>query len=643
MATRNPYRGGSQMKDFIDSLDEKLKRNKGGFTAMGQDVGNAYRLPGKAMEQSLPTSVSKPFTPPDVPVAPQVTPEPIGEVLGDSQSEDRNTFSDGRTDNRSETQVIYDMEVTRQQAEQRGVGTTYDGGIILEDGQTVVYPDDGTVRQGDPYAEAVGTNMDGSIMYRNRDGSISDRRTASDPQNDQEFMMAVFGRQLPITQEFGVINPMEPNPTNSNTGSDFGARFQPISNPYVGARVVDVISWDGERDPYKSNSKGYGNSIMLQLADGRTVRFSHLDSLGQFKVGDTLQGGEQLGISGNTGNTTGPHTDVEMTDTQGNIVDRSTFYKEGSSDKGGSNKQNNNKKDRNVFTKDTRDQTTREEQNFTPVPDGQVLGTQNVPTARQIMGNDIATTARNMGVKKDFGVSELVSGDVQGARNELGNTVAQYGKDRNLRDRGVSELLSGKIGVKDFLSGLGKPLQEKAGIEAPQQQSFAKTNEDLSQKVSQGGIGETVQRGLENTQIGNKNSLLPEENDTGLGFIKPAYAMTFGQSVGNGGQVLGANTSNNANSNTNQTLRDQSNETPINQNVFRDMNVVREASKKTYKPKRNVFRAPTNNYKKEQEKKKKKEQEKKKVTKTRSTSGFQSGFKGGKVSGGGGGGGGGSW
>jgi murein DD-endopeptidase MepM/ murein hydrolase activator NlpD len=61
--------------------------------------------------------------------------------------------------------------------------------------------------------------------------------------------------------------------------------------------------------PYRS----YGETIAIRGVDGRTVRYAHLMPGGRYvKSGQQVKGGALIGRSGNTGNSTGPHTHFDI-------------------------------------------------------------------------------------------------------------------------------------------------------------------------------------------------------------------------------------------------------------------------------------------------------------------------------------------
>ncbi|MEU6980967.1 MULTISPECIES: M23 family metallopeptidase [unclassified Streptomyces] len=84
-----------------------------------------------------------------------------------------------------------------------------------------------------------------------------------------------------------------------HSGIDFHASY--------GSRVVSVGSgtvveagWGG----------AYGNNIVIKMNDGTYTQYGHLSSIG-VSVGQTVTPGEQIGVSGSSGNSTGPHLHFE--------------------------------------------------------------------------------------------------------------------------------------------------------------------------------------------------------------------------------------------------------------------------------------------------------------------------------------------
>ncbi|GAX49066.1 M23 family metallopeptidase [Streptomyces olivochromogenes] len=69
----------------------------------------------------------------------------------------------------------------------------------------------------------------------------------------------------------------------------------------VAAGTVVSAGWGG----------AYGNQVVIQHADGRYSQYAHLSAL-SVSAGQTVTPGQQIGLSGATGNVTGPHLHFEI-------------------------------------------------------------------------------------------------------------------------------------------------------------------------------------------------------------------------------------------------------------------------------------------------------------------------------------------
>ncbi|GAA4892230.1 LysM peptidoglycan-binding domain-containing M23 family metallopeptidase [Streptomyces coeruleoprunus] len=85
-----------------------------------------------------------------------------------------------------------------------------------------------------------------------------------------------------------------------HTGVDFAASSG-TSVKAVGPGTVVSAGWSG----------AYGNEVVIQHADGNYSQYAHLSSL-SVSAGQTVGGGQQVGLSGSTGNSTGPHLHFEI-------------------------------------------------------------------------------------------------------------------------------------------------------------------------------------------------------------------------------------------------------------------------------------------------------------------------------------------
>ncbi|MGW6703354.1 M23 family metallopeptidase [Streptomyces sp. NPDC054956] len=87
--------------------------------------------------------------------------------------------------------------------------------------------------------------------------------------------------------------------SGSHTGIDFHASSG-TSVHAVGVGTVVEAGWGG----------AYGNNVIIQHADGTYTQYGHMSSL-SVSVGQQVAAGQQIGLSGSTGNSSGPHLHFE--------------------------------------------------------------------------------------------------------------------------------------------------------------------------------------------------------------------------------------------------------------------------------------------------------------------------------------------
>ncbi|WP_309049852.1 LysM peptidoglycan-binding domain-containing M23 family metallopeptidase [Streptomyces sp.] len=102
----------------------------------------------------------------------------------------------------------------------------------------------------------------------------------------------------------GVSTPYRASGSMWSSGYHTGADFIASSGTTVravGAGTVVSAGWSG----------AYGNEVVIQHADGNYSQYAHLSSLA-VSAGQSVSGGQQIGLSGSTGNSTGPHLHFEI-------------------------------------------------------------------------------------------------------------------------------------------------------------------------------------------------------------------------------------------------------------------------------------------------------------------------------------------
>jgi hypothetical protein len=82
----------------------------------------------------------------------------------------------------------------------------------------------------------------------------------------------------------------------------------PVPSPVSG--TIDRILSNVTREGNASDGAGFGNNVVVKGTDGKFYRVAHMSSVG-VKVGDVISQGQIVGLSGNTGRSTGAHVHLE--------------------------------------------------------------------------------------------------------------------------------------------------------------------------------------------------------------------------------------------------------------------------------------------------------------------------------------------
>ncbi|MET7611334.1 M23 family metallopeptidase [Streptomyces seoulensis] len=107
---------------------------------------------------------------------------------------------------------------------------------------------------------------------------------------------------MPVTGSY-VSTAYQSSSSLWSSGSHTGIDFHAASGTAVhaaGAGTVVSTGWGG----------AYGNEIVIRMADGMYTQYGHLSSIG-VTVGQRVIPGQQIALSGATGNVTGPHLHFE--------------------------------------------------------------------------------------------------------------------------------------------------------------------------------------------------------------------------------------------------------------------------------------------------------------------------------------------
>lgn len=110
-----------------------------------------------------------------------------------------------------------------------------------------------------------------------------------------------------ITSKYGAVDSVHKTP---HTGIDF-AMPEGTTLRSVGEGVIDKV-FDGSND--------IGRGLSVQFEDGTRAIYGHMNEV-SVKVGEHVKDGQIVGLSGDTGHSTGPHLHVGLKDAAGDWLD----------------------------------------------------------------------------------------------------------------------------------------------------------------------------------------------------------------------------------------------------------------------------------------------------------------------------------
>ncbi len=125
---------------------------------------------------------------------------------------------------------------------------------------------------------------------------------------EHKKMLSGFGLRIhPITGKL-----------KGHMGQDYSTKGTGHSVHALADGVVKKIGWNRKVDK-EGNVTGYGRYVVIEHKDGYQSLYAHLEKDGvKYKVGDKVNDGDIIALSGNTGGSTGPHLHLEIS--KGNIL-----------------------------------------------------------------------------------------------------------------------------------------------------------------------------------------------------------------------------------------------------------------------------------------------------------------------------------
>ncbi|MFE0896306.1 peptidoglycan DD-metalloendopeptidase family protein [Streptomyces smyrnaeus] len=148
----------------------------------------------------------------------------------------------------------------------------------------------------DSGAEAQGSSDDGAEAQGGAE------KSAPEPAAESESESAQGGHVRPVPG--GTSTPYRAAGGSWSSGHHTGVDFSAASGTPVKSVAAGEVVTAGD-------GGAYGNQVVVRHADGKYTQYGHLSSL-SVQVGQQVGAGTQLGLSGSTGNSTGPHLHFEV-------------------------------------------------------------------------------------------------------------------------------------------------------------------------------------------------------------------------------------------------------------------------------------------------------------------------------------------
>ncbi|PCG81581.1 peptidase [Streptomyces sp. WZ.A104] len=90
-----------------------------------------------------------------------------------------------------------------------------------------------------------------------------------------------------------------------HSGQDFAV---PVGTPVVAAHTGTIVKAGPNGG---GDGPAYGNAVVIKHANGKYSQYAHLSKI-NVKIGQQVKTGQKIALSGNTGNSSGPHLHFEI-------------------------------------------------------------------------------------------------------------------------------------------------------------------------------------------------------------------------------------------------------------------------------------------------------------------------------------------
>ena len=189
--------------------------------------------------------------------------------------------------------------------------------------------------------EVRNSGFSGINRYSEYDGSLKDVAQKLDRLMKKTYIQSKSFDEVSLLSKrmeemvmcIPAIPPMVPDDSKYRFSSPFGWRFHPIYHTQKMHTGVDLVmdsgtplyaTGDGVVHTVKSEATGYGRQIVIDHGFGYKTRYAHMQEV-ILKVGTPVKRGDCVGLSGNTGSSTGAHLHYEVL-YKNNQVNPANYY-----------------------------------------------------------------------------------------------------------------------------------------------------------------------------------------------------------------------------------------------------------------------------------------------------------------------------
>lgn len=140
-----------------------------------------------------------------------------------------------------------------------------------------------------------------------------------------------------ILSDSGYVFPFERG-VDASVTSSIGPRSQPIAGASTNHQGTDIgvplgtkiysISDGTVVSAGRESAGDFGNWVHIVNDDGNHVYYGHVSDSSFFSEGDRVKAGDLIALSGNEGNSTGPHLHLEIHDPNGNTLNSENIFQD---------------------------------------------------------------------------------------------------------------------------------------------------------------------------------------------------------------------------------------------------------------------------------------------------------------------------